>query len=223
MGQDVFSLFQLQRKKLLCLIAITFALILSFQYFHLPYANFLLVPTSNSTSSSSSSSIFHAADSPYVSEIFNNITLSNQTHLEEHSLQKVNQTRVYDGNETISGTGLVSEQGRVLNNSLESNTIGMNFTREVQAIAPTYLIPPPTISPPIKVLLNDSEITGSMNDERFKPLKDDVNVIDNNSSITTVPKETKDSIVKVPEVTSISEMQKLLLQNYASYRSMVCE
>jgi hypothetical protein len=130
---------------------------------------------------------------------------------------------VYDGNETISGTGLVSEQGRVLNNSLESNTIGMNFTREVQAIAPTYLIPPPTISPPIKVLLNDSEITGSMNDERFKPLKDDVKVIDNNSSITTVAKETKDSIVKVPEVTSISEMQKLLLQNYASYRSMVCE
>jgi hypothetical protein len=99
----------------------------------------------------------------------------------------------------------------------------MNFTREVQAIAPTYLIPPPTISPPIKVLLNDSEITGSMNDERFKPLKDDVKVIDNNSSITTVAKETKDSIVKVPEVTSISEMQKLLLQNYASYRSMVCE
>jgi hypothetical protein len=62
-----------------------------------------------------------------------------------------------------------------------------------------------------------------MNDERFKPLKDDVNVIDNNSSITTVPKEIKDSIIKVPEVTSISEMKQLLLQNYASYRSMVCE
>jgi hypothetical protein len=95
MGQDVFSLFHLQRKKLLCLIAITFALIFAFQYFHLPYANFLLVPTSNS--SSSSSSIFYA----------NNITLLNQTNLEQHPLEKVNETRVFEGNETTSRIDLV--------------------------------------------------------------------------------------------------------------------
>ncbi|XP_045799443.1 probable glycosyltransferase At5g03795 [Trifolium pratense] len=248
MGQDIFSLFQLQRKKLLCLIAITFALILAFQYFELPYGNFLLVQTSNSNSSSS----FHVADSPSASEIlYNNVTLLNQTNLEENPIENVN--------DTTSTTGLVSEPGRVEsdgpgrydNNTIgvnltrdvqaiaptyltpppttleydgpghyDNNTISMNLTREVQAIAPTYLTPPPTASPPIIVLLNDSEVTGSMNDERFKPLKDDVNVIESNSTITTVPKETKDSVVKVPEVTTISEMQKLLFQNYASYRSM---
>ena len=48
-----------------------------------------------------------------------------------------------------------------------------------------------------------------------------VNVIDNHSSITMMPKETEGSLVKVPETTTILEMDKLLLKNHSSYQSMV--
>lgn len=211
MGQEVFSLFHLERKKLLCIIGITFALILAFQYIELPYGN-ILVPTSN-PSSSSSSSIFQPADSPSTSEIYNNITLLNQTN-SEHPIEKVNETRVYQENGTISRTVIGMNLTREVNNSYA------NFHPLPPAIAPTYSTPPPTTTPPTKVLLNDSEITDSMNDERFEPLKDDVNVMSNNSSIVTVPKVTTSSLIKVPEVTSISDMNKLLLQSHASYRSM---
>jgi len=227
MGQDAFSLFHLERKKLLCIIGITFALILAFQYFELPYGK-ILVPTSNP--SSSSSGIFRPADSPSASEIFNNITYLNQTN-SEHPLEKVNETSVYKENDTISRTVIGMNLSREVNNSYA------NFHSLSPAIAPTYLTPPPTTkgpltenlsnhseistNPPTKALLKDSEITDSMNDERFKPLKDDVNVTSNNSSVVTVPEVTKSSLIKVPERTSISDMNKLLLQSHTSYRSMV--
>lgn len=211
MGQQVFSLFHLERNKLLCIIGITFALILAFQYFELPYGN-ILVPTSN-LRSSSSSSILQPAYSPSAAEIYNNITLLNQTN-SEHPLDKVNETRLYEENDTISRTVIGMNLSREVNDSYH------NFHPLSPAIAPTYLTPPPAASPLTKVLSNDSEITDSMNDERFKPLKDDVNVMNHNSAIATVPKVTTISLIKVPEVTSISDMDKLLLQSHASYRSM---
>jgi len=206
-GQQAFFLFHLDRKKLLSIIGITFALILAFQYFELPYGN-ILVPTSNP--SSSSSSIFQPP-----SEIFsNNMTFLNQTN-SEYPLEK---------NDTISRTVIAMNLTREVNNSYS------NFHSLSPSIAPTS---PPTKNlsndseistiPPTKALSKDSEITDSMNDERFKPLNDDVNVTSNNSSIVTVPKVTTSSLIKVPEITSISDMNKLLLQSHASYRSMVYE
>ncbi|KAL5074125.1 hypothetical protein RYX36_013109 [Vicia faba] len=219
MGQQVFSLIHLERKKLLCLIIIiTFALVLAFQYFELPYGtNILAQPSkfsSEKTSTLSNTTIIHhqPADSPSASEIFDNVTL-NQTY-SQHPFEKVNETRLYEKNDTVS----------------RPVVIGVNLTREFNnspspspapAIVPTYLTPNPAIAP-TKMLSNDSEIADSMNDERFKPLQDDVvNVITSNqSSMTILPKENKNSPVKVLETMSISEMDKLLLQNYASYRSM---
>lgn len=234
MGQEFFSLIHLERNKLLCfIIIITFALILAFQYFDLPYGgNILVQPSKFSTEKTSTLSnttmIHQPADSPSASEIFNNVPLLNQTY-SQHAFEKVNETRLYEKNDTVS----------------RPVVIGVNFTRDVNnsyasfhspspspAIAPTYLTPTPAIVPtnlaptpasrPTKTLSNDSEIADSMNDERFKPIQDDVNEISSNqSSITILPKENKNSPVKVPEAMSISEMYKLLLQNYASYRSMV--
>ncbi|CAL5205220.1 unnamed protein product [Lathyrus oleraceus] len=174
MGPEFFSLFHLERNRFLYLtITITFALIFVFQYFDLPYGN-ILVPSK-----------FHAADPPpSASEIYNNITLLNQTY-PQHPFRKVNETKLYEKNNTISRTD-----------------IGMNLTRDVNNTYVNFHFP-------------------SVKDERFKPLQDDVNVISNQSSITdtVLPKENKSSLVKVPDTISISEMDKLLLQNYASYRS----
>ncbi|XP_058782272.1 probable glycosyltransferase At5g03795 [Vicia villosa] len=231
MGQEFFSLIHLERKKLLCLIiVITFALILAFQYFELPYGTNILVQPSKfsteKTSTLSNSTIIHQpADS--TSEIFNNVTLLNQTY-SEHGFEKVNETRLYEKNDTVSRPVVIGENlTRDVNNSYAS----FHSPSPTPASAPTYLTPTPAIaptnltptpaSPPTKTLSNDSEIADSMNDERFKPLQDDVNEISSNqSSITILPKENKNSPVKVPETMSISEMDKLLLQNYASFRSM---
>ncbi|XP_050880340.1 uncharacterized protein LOC127084014 [Lathyrus oleraceus] len=175
MGPEFFSLFHLERNRFLYLIiTITFALIFVFQYFDLPYGN-ILVPSK-----------FHAADlPPSAPEIYNNITLLNQTY-PQHPFQKVSETKLYEKNNTISRTD-----------------IGVNLTRDVNNTYVNFHSP-------------------SVNAERFKPLQDDVNVISSNQSSitdTVLPKENKSSLVKVPDTISISEMDKLLLQNYASYRS----
>ncbi|KAK7282981.1 hypothetical protein RIF29_12145 [Crotalaria pallida] len=115
-----------------------------------------------------------------------------------------------------------------------NNTSGVNFTGEVDVpyesehklVAPTYLTPPispstevrPNITPP--VLSNDPNKTDSMIDERIRPSRDDATILSKNSSANIVPKDNKDSDTPVPEVTSISEMNELLLQNHASYHSM---
>lgn len=201
---------------------ITFALILAFQYFELPYGSNILVPSkfdTEKTSTLSNTTLIHQpADSPSASEMFNNVTLLNQTY-SQHPFEKVNETRLYEENDTMSRPGIIGVNlTRELNNSYAS----FHSPSPSPAIAPTNLTPNPA-SPPTKMLSNDSEIADSMNDERFKPLQDDdVNVISSNqSSITILPKEMSGSVIKVSETTSISDMNKLLLQNYASYRSMV--
>ena len=269
MGQELLSLFQLETKRLLWLIGITFAVILVFQYFELPY------------STTSGSSRFHPADPPSESEILNKVTYLDQANSTgEHALEIVNTTSTSEEKDNISGTDFISEPGKVSNKSLgfhesnessmvdkirisdngsalnqaenlglssSNNTMVMNLTREANitseleqkgnssyvnssspshAIAPTYLSPP--VSPPTKVnpnitqsppvVLNDSNEINSENDERPKY---DVNMLGKNSSISSTPKENKDSHIPVPEVTSISDMSKLLLQSHATYRSMV--
>ncbi|KAJ1409841.1 Exostosin-like [Sesbania bispinosa] len=278
MGQDFLSIFQLERKRLLWLIGITFAVILAFQYVELPYDNNIQPSVFSSDNISRlGSSTFQAAYPPSESEILNNMIIFNETNAAgEDPLETVTKTRTSEEKETTSETGFISEPGIVSNKSLGfdesdgslrvqsgngsatdqagsfglssyNDTIGMNLTREVNitsesdhklassyadfhspshAITPTYLTPP--VNPPTKVspditppmLQNDSRETDPMEDERFRPLRDYGSIVGENSSITSVPKETKSSHIPVPEILSISEMSKLLLQNRASYRSM---
>ncbi|KAE9588948.1 putative xylogalacturonan beta-1,3-xylosyltransferase [Lupinus albus] len=92
--------------------------------------------------------------------------------------------------------------------------------------APAYITPPP-LSSIAKVSRNITNAvlsrldnkTNSMKEESFRPPQKDGNTPGKNSSIDSVPKENQDSNISVPEVTSISEMNKLLLQSHASYRS----
>lgn len=275
MGQEFSSIFQLEKKRLLWLVGITFALILAFQYFELPYGNIQPSVFSADNIPTPDSSRFQVADSPSAPGMHNNMTISNQTNSTgKHPLEIFNNTMTSEGKDTISRSDSISNPGKVSNNSLgfgksdgsstveiirvsdnssateQAGNIGMDLTREVNttsgsdhksvssyanfhspshAIAPTYLTPP--VSPPTKVspniappvLSNESGKTDSIKDERFRPLQDDVNIMNKNSSITSVPKKTKDSHRPVPEITPISEMEKSLLQNHASHRSMVYE
>ncbi|XP_019415837.1 PREDICTED: probable glycosyltransferase At5g03795 isoform X2 [Lupinus angustifolius] len=134
----------------------------------------------------------------------------------------------------LSGDKSTIEKAKNLGPSSYNNTTGANLTKEVDISSGSEhkLAAPPDFTPSISpstevstnftppVLSNGPNKTDSVNGERFKTSKGDVNILGKNSSTTILPKENKDSNIPVPEVTSISEMNKLLLQYHASNRSM---
>ncbi|XP_027330758.1 probable glycosyltransferase At5g03795 [Abrus precatorius] len=289
MGQEFLSLFQLETKRLLCLVGITFVVILAFQYRELPYGNVLLSLLSAEKIPTSGSSVLQALDPPPEFEIVNNVTILNQANSTvDNAVEKTNKTLISDKKDNIATTGFVLEPGNMPNKSLGfdeseksdiaesvkrsnnvpetqqvgdfgpssyNNTIGLLFsanrsgeeniksTPEHQSEspcaysafpspekAPTYLSPSfiSTMNMSTNlvsaVLSNDSNIslfqkdniTDSTKEESSRPSHND----GNNSFVNTVPKENHDSHTPIPEVTSVSEMNKLLLQSHASYRSM---
>ncbi|KAK7311774.1 hypothetical protein RJT34_10122 [Clitoria ternatea] len=142
-----------------------------------------------------------------------------------------------------NGSVTTTEQAGNLELSGYNNTMGMTLTREgnitsasehksassyadshspSHAITPPYLAPSSEVSPNIRppVLSNEFEETDSTKDERLRPSRDDVNIPGKDSTIDIVPKQTKETQIRVPKVTTISEMTTTLLQNHASYRSM---
>ncbi|KAG5045344.1 hypothetical protein JHK86_014750 [Glycine max] len=120
---------------------------------------------------------------------------------------------------------------RISNESTHAGNLGLSSYNDTishspsRAIIPTNLAPPlsptkvsPNITPPMSS--NDHEETDFAEDEKLRPVQDDVNILRHNSPINSVaPKKTKGSQKPLPEVTTISEMNELLLQNRASFHS----
>ncbi|XP_057722024.1 probable glycosyltransferase At5g03795 [Arachis stenosperma] len=69
---------------------------------------------------------------------------------------------------------------------------------------------------------NDSNIPLFQKDKKSNSMKEENegNTQAKNSATVSMPKENHNSHVAVPEVTTVSEMNKLFLQSHASYRSM---
>ncbi|XP_057423858.1 probable glycosyltransferase At3g07620 [Lotus japonicus] len=242
MGQDFFNLFHLETKRLLWLIGITFAVIISFQYLELPYGNVLLSLFSADKVSTSHTT----APSPELG-IVSNATIFNEANsTDEHDLSRINMS--------ATSTGFVLEQGSPPNNSIvfdesdkSRNNITTNGSREENITsrpenksassyayspekAPVYLTPVTNVSTSIitpvvlsnenNISLSQNESTNSTKEGSFRPSTNDDKIPSENSSINIVPQEKGHSPVPVPEVTSVSEMTKLLLQSHVSYRSM---
>ncbi|KAK7384979.1 hypothetical protein VNO78_30684 [Psophocarpus tetragonolobus] len=70
------------------------------------------------------------------------------------------------------------------------------------------------------VLSNDSTISPFHKDNITNSIKEKRVRSSQNDAKVTVPNKHKDSHSPIPEVTTVSEMNKLLLQSHASYRSM---
>lgn len=256
MGQELWSIFQLERKRLFWLIGITVAIILAFQYLELPYGGVQPIVFSAENTPTSDSIRFQAADLPSESETFNNMTFFNEANsTDENAFEIANETRTSEEKGTVSNTGLITEPGRESSRSLgfdetnESSTVesieisnngsateqtgkfGLSIYNNTISSSPSHAIIPTNLAPPLSptevspnitspLSSNDYDETDFAEEERFKPSKDEFNIVGNNSSINSVPKETKGSQIPLPEVTTISEMNELLLQNRASYRSM---
>jgi hypothetical protein len=208
MGGDFVSMFQLETKRLLWLIGITFAIILSFQYLELPYGNVLL-----SLFSSNKLPMSQTIDTNNT--IVNNVTIFNQQNsTDEFAIEKVNATK-----DTVSITGFVLEPGfdesnkssmvddsvKSLGNvsnvqKVEENVVSTNLT---QAFGSTT-----NASPNItNAVLSNGDNKSSLSQKPISP----------------VPKENHETHSTIPQVTTVSEMKKLLLQSHVSYRSMVCD
>ncbi|CAI8605643.1 unnamed protein product [Vicia faba] len=203
-------MFHLETKRLLWLIGITFSVILAFQYLELPYGNVLLslfssdkVPTSENTNKT----------------IVNNVTIfdqENSTH--ELAIEKANAI-----------TGFVLEPELPQNKSQAFDESNKSF------IDPGFGSTT-NVSPNITtaVLSNDDNMLQSLKDnvtnaikkESFRPSPPEAkvlvssNVQSKSSSISNVPNQKQEFHKPVSEVTTVSEMNKLLIQSHASYRIM---
>ncbi|KAI5394239.1 probable glycosyltransferase At5g03795 [Lathyrus oleraceus] len=193
MGGDFVSMFQLETKRLLWLIGITFSVILAFQYLELPYGNVLLslfssdkVPTPENT----------VSQARYTNKtIVNNVTVFNQ------------------GNSTHE-LGFVLEPEWPQNKSQAFDDSTTNVSPNITAAV---------LSNDGNMLLSQKDnVTDSIEKESFRPSSPETggNVHSKSSSVRTVPKEKQEFHTPVSEVTTVSEMNKLLIQSHASYRSM---
>ncbi|CAJ1972246.1 unnamed protein product [Sphenostylis stenocarpa] len=130
MGQEFLSLFQLETKKLLWLIGITFAVILTFQYLEFPYGISLFstdkIPTPGI-------STLKASDEPSKSKLVSNVTLFKPANATvDHAFEITNKSLIFGENETIPRTGFVLEPGSTSNISLGFD--GSDPTSTVESI-----------------------------------------------------------------------------------------
>ncbi|KHN15834.1 Putative glycosyltransferase [Glycine soja] len=202
MGQEFLSLFQLEAKRLLWLIGISFSVILTFQYLQFPYGTVLL-------SLFSSDKIPTPGKAPSISELVNNVTLFNPANSAgDQALEIANKTMSGE-NDTIPRTGFVLEPG-----STPNNVSGINRSENVSE---TQLVGDPGPSS----FNNTIGLSFSTNHSQ----EDNLASLEHKSGSPKIvvlghPNEKKDSHTPIPEVTTVSEMNKLLLQSHASYCSM---
>lgn len=231
MGGDFLSMFQLETKRLIWLIGITFSIIFAFQYVEPNYGNVLFsLFSADKIPISSESTISQATDT--------NVTILNHANFtDELSIEKVNATM-----DTVSITGFVLEpelsqnKSQGFNKSQENSasiSIHEHKSERLDSHSPSPENAPRNLSPPFgstsvgpnittAVLSKDDNITNSIKKESFSPSSQNGgNIQDKSSSISsTVPKERQEIHAPIKEVTTVSEMNKLLLESHASYRSM---
>ncbi|KAK7293857.1 hypothetical protein RJT34_16734 [Clitoria ternatea] len=288
MRQEFWSLFQMETKRLLWFIGMTFAVILAFQYLELPYGNILFsLFSAKKIATLPGNSTVEALDTPSESEFANSVTIMNQAnYTDDHAFEIANKTLISGESNTFPRNGFVLEPGNTTNKSqgfhesekssmmegIErsdnvpttlrvgdlgassfNNTIGLSFStnrsREDSISsnheqkygspygfspypfpeeAPTYMSPTssPTINASTNIITsavsNDSNstITLFQKENMTNFMKEESIVSSQNDGNISVPKENHFSPIPIPEVTSVSEMNKLLLQSHASYHSM---
>ncbi|OIW03043.1 hypothetical protein TanjilG_20971 [Lupinus angustifolius] len=245
MGQKHWSLFHLEMKTLLWLIGITFAVFLACQYLELPYRNALFSLLSTWKVPTSGSSAFQAI----AENFNNVKILSQPNSAVEHALEVANKTKRSCGIDTLPRASFVSKPGSQQNESLrfecdKSSVVesikelgnisatqqagGENFTSRAEdgsrspyanspsptaEKAPTYLTPPlSTITKASSnitnsVLSHQHNKTNSMKEDSFRPPQND----------GSTPYKNRKR--KKKKVTTVPEMNELLLQSHATYRS----
>ncbi|KAI4337495.1 hypothetical protein L6164_015904 [Bauhinia variegata] len=248
MVQEFLSFFRVEPRMLLWLVGITFTVIIVFQYVEFPYGNALFSLFSTGKFPTSSSLSFQTAEPPSKSQIFDdlNLTISNQfNHTGGHAIEIANNTSNSEGKDANPENDSVKEPAREYGSSVgnsvqksdngsaeqkvrEPEQTNFNITKDLTnnsaeesvttrsehsapspSSAMTPIDSPPHINPPTKV---NSNITTS-------DLSNTSNIMSENSAISNVPEDRKHSHTPIPEVTTISEMNNLLLQSRALYRS----
>jgi len=268
MGQEFLSLLQLETKRLLWLIGITFAVILTFQYLEFPYGTVLVSLFSADKIPTPGSSTFKSSDVPSKSKLVSNVTVLNPANFTvDHAFEIANKTLIFGENATTPRTSFVLEPERTSNISLGfggsnqsstvesimrpdrksetqqaedpgpcsfNKTIGLSFSANrfqehnvssSEQKSETPYASSTNVSTDITtaVLSNDSTVSLFQKDNITNSMKEESVSSSLKDAKVSVPTENKDYHTPIPEVTTVFEMNKLLLQSHASYRSMVCE
>jgi len=263
MGQEFLSLFQLETKRLLWLIGVTFAVILTFQYLEFPYGTVLVSLFSADKIPTPGSSTFKSSDVPSKFKLVSNVTLVNPENFTvDHAFEIANKTLIFGGNETIPRTSFVLEPGHTSNMSLGfdgfdqsimrpdresetqqaedlgpccfNKTTGLSFSpnhfkednvssHEQKYESPYFSSTNVSTDIITAVLSNDSTISLFQKDNITNSIKEESASSSLSDAKVSVPSESKDYHTPIPEVTTVFEMKKLLLQSQASYRAMVCK
>ncbi|KAE9599462.1 hypothetical protein Lal_00039503 [Lupinus albus] len=225
MGQKHWSSFHLQTKSLLWIIGITCALILACRYLELPYSNGIFSLLSTWKVPTLGSSTFHAIGPSPDDENVNKVKILNQPNSPvEHALEELRNPsepneslRFYDCDKSS-----VTESDKELGNVSATQQAGAeNFTsRREDGSGRKIVSPLSSITKAISnitnaVLSHQDNKTNSVKEDSFRPPHNDGRTLHRNSK----PKTNEASHILVPGVTTISEMNKLLLQSHASYRS----
>ncbi|XP_057442889.1 probable glycosyltransferase At5g03795 [Lotus japonicus] len=207
MGQEFLSLFHLETKRLLWLIGITFAVIIAFQYLELPYGIFSFHTTAPSPKLEPNSTAEH--------DLEMSATIAGLV-LEPGS--PPNQSLVFDESDNITTVLSFSTNGSVEENitSRPENKSASSSASSPEK-APPYLTPP--FSPATNVSTNITSAVLSNDYNKSLSQKDNINSM-KEGSFRPSTNEIGHSHIPVPEVTSVSEMTKLLIQSHASYRPM---
>lgn len=219
MGEDFVSMFHLETKRLLWLIGITFSVILAFQYLELPYGNAFLSLFSSDKLPTSENAI---SQTTYTNKtIVNNVTIfDRENSTDELAIESANATKDTVPNPT---TGFVLEPEWPQNKSQGFHDSATNVRPNITTAV---------LSNDDNMLQSQKDnVTNSIKKENFRPSPPEAKVLvspipniqSKSSSITNVPKEKQEFHTPISEVTTVSEMNKLLIQSHASYRSMVCD
>ncbi|XP_058724626.1 probable glycosyltransferase At5g03795 [Vicia villosa] len=216
MGEDFVSMFHLETKRLLWLIGITFSVILAFQYLELPYGNVFLSLFSSDKLPTSDDAI---SQTTYTNKtIVNNVTIFDQENsTDELAIEKGNAA-----NDTVPNpiSGFVLEPEWPQNKSQGFHDSATNVRPNITTAV---------LSNDDNMLQSQKEnVTSSIQKESFRPSPPEAKVLvsptpniqSKSSSISNVPKEKQEFHKPISEVTTVSEMNKLLIQSHASYRSM---
>ncbi|XP_028802097.1 probable glycosyltransferase At5g03795 isoform X2 [Neltuma alba] len=157
--------------------------------------------TSVSEHKSGSSYINSSAPFPAIAPIYQTPFISPSTEVSKSFKTPAPELPNYSGMPSVSKDNITTTSK---NESLWSSQNDVNTMDKNSSI---------TVVPP----LLKGNLTNTLKKENLKPSQNDVNIEDKNSG---VPRDNKGSSKKIPEVLSISEMNTLLLQSRASYRSM---
>ncbi|KAG6670690.1 hypothetical protein I3843_Q045700 [Carya illinoinensis] len=211
MGQQLLRLCLVEARRLIWLAGMMFAVIFAFYYFEFPFGYVLPSSFSAGKVSLVPNSHSHSGDSPSKSEVFGNMTISISSNSPSTFSTHERANWTSKGRDRNPENASVSDRNESSPmNSLPNATSSPVVNKNIST---------PIVNSNLSTLESERTKTFDINENSRKSQKH-LTPLGNNSSSNRVPKLNKGLEMPDSSAVSISQMNGLLLQNRASYKSM---